>query len=158
MLPAALSGAGLALALAVTLAGREPGSRGSTGHLSCLRDGFVSLGIIGSGSGQFLDTYLVLNLLLLVPFAFFATVATRRPVAVLAVSVAVTAGIEGFQSMSGLGVCETQDLGNNVFGALLAVIAGALANGILAGLRRATSPRPATAHRAHPTGELQHLS
>ncbi|MDQ1644520.1 MAG: hypothetical protein QOJ50_704 [Cryptosporangiaceae bacterium] len=160
ILPSVLSGAGLALALAVTLGAREPGSRGSAGQLSCLNDGFVSLGIVGSGSGQFLDTYLVLNLLLLVPFAFFGTVATRRPIAVLAASVAVTAGIEGFQSISGLGVCETQDFANNAFGALLAVVAGALVNGILAGLRRATGPRqaPAHAHAAHPTRELQHLS
>jgi hypothetical protein len=56
-----------------------------------------------------------------VPFALFATLATDRALMVLATSVALTGAIELVQPITGVGVCETQDFGNNALGALVGV-------------------------------------
>jgi len=62
----------------------------------------------------------VLNLLMLMPFAFFGTLATRRPITLMVASAFLSAGIELTQAWTGLGVCQKQDFLNNAFGAIIA--------------------------------------
>jgi hypothetical protein len=115
--PAVLAGCGLALALAVTLA-RAGGSftlitADPVGR--CVGNGFS---LAGSRER--------LNLLMLAPFAFFATVACRRPFAVFVVSGVFSGGVELVQAATGIGVCEEQDLYNNTVGAMAAVLSAVL--------------------------------
>ncbi|MGH3494536.1 MAG: VanZ family protein [Sciscionella sp.] len=111
---AGLVGVGLALALSVTLV--RPGSHaiGSEHPLSaCLRGSFSLL-----GSQQ------VLNFVMLMPFAFFAATATRRPIVISLLCAMISAGIELTQSITGIGVCEESDWLNNTIGAVLAALLG----------------------------------
>jgi glycopeptide antibiotics resistance protein len=78
-----------------------------------------------------------LNVLAFMPFAFFAVLATRRPLVVLAVSVVMSAVIELVQTLTGQGACETQDFFNNSLGA---VVATALAAAVNVFLARVSSP------------------
>lgn len=113
-LPAVLAAAGLSLALAVTLV--RTGGHLPTGINPldrCIRDSF-SL----HGSHQWL------NFAMLMPFAFFGTIATRRPILIAAASALVSGGIEITQALTGLGVCEKQDFLDNSIGAALAAAAG----------------------------------
>jgi VanZ family protein len=110
-LPATLAAVGLALAVAVTLArsgGHLPDPHADPLSL-CLRDSFSLHGGLE-----------VLNFLMLTPFAFFATIATRRPVVIMAVSALLSGGIEITQAWTGLGVCQKQDWLNNTVGAVIA--------------------------------------
>ena len=66
----------------------------------------------------------VLNMLLFVSFALFATLATDRAVAVLGASVIVTGVFELAPPIARVRVCHTQDLGNNAPGAALGVAGG----------------------------------
>jgi VanZ family protein len=113
-LPATLAAVGLSLAVAVTLV--RPGGHlpdaGANPVSLCLHDHFSLHGGLQ-----------VLNVLMLVPFAFFGTLATRRPITVAVVSVVLSAGIELTQAWTGLGVCQKQDWLNNSVGAVLAVSA-----------------------------------
>ncbi|RKT52264.1 VanZ family protein [Saccharothrix australiensis] len=109
-LPATLAGCGLALALAVTLA--RPGVLDADVWTTepvgtCIANDFSLTGSLER-----------LNLVMLVPFAFFATLATRRPLVVAALSAAVSGTVEFVQVMTGLGVCEAQDFYNNTVGAV----------------------------------------
>jgi glycopeptide antibiotics resistance protein len=54
------------------------------------------------------------------PFAFFATLSTRRPISVMVLSAVISGGIEITQAWTGLGVCQKQDFMNNTLGAVLA--------------------------------------
>ncbi|QUQ65872.1 VanZ family protein [Kutzneria sp. CA-103260] len=110
--PAAVAGAGLALALAVTLCRVPPQTYGSVRPF-CLFNGFFLIG-----------TNELLNALMLTPFAFFAVLATRNPPAVMLVSITLSGLIELTQAVTGAGVCETQDFLNNSAGAIAAAIAG----------------------------------
>jgi hypothetical protein len=113
--PATLAAVGLSLALAVTLvrSGGHLPEAGTNPVALCLRDAFS------------LDSGLqVLNFLMLMPFAFFATVATRRPVSVIVLSAVISGGIEILQGWTGLGVCQKQDFLNNTLGALVAASIG----------------------------------
>lgn len=110
---AVLAAGGLALAVAVTLV--RPG-----GHLPnpdtdpvamCLRDSFSLHGGLP-----------VLNVVMLMPFAFFGTLATRRPIVMVLASAALSAGIELTQAWTGLGVCQKQDFLNNTVGAVVAAV------------------------------------
>jgi hypothetical protein len=110
-LPATLAAAGLALAVAVTLVR-------SGGHLPdpstnpvalCLRDPFSLHGGLE-----------VLNFLMLTPFAFFGTLATRRPITMMITAAVVSGGIEIAQAWTGLGICQKQDFLNNTIGAIVA--------------------------------------
>jgi glycopeptide antibiotics resistance protein len=65
----------------------------------------------------------VLNFLMLTPFAFFGTLATRRPITMVVVSAVISGGIEITQAWTGLGVCQKQDFLNNTIGAVVAVLA-----------------------------------
>lgn len=125
-LPAVLSGFGLTLILALTVArGPLPAAPGPEAAPEaapfCLIDGFA----------PFADQNAILNMWLFVPFALFATLATKRTVAVLGSSVALTAAIELTQPIAGIGVCETQDFGNNALGAAIGVAAGWLLNAMI---------------------------
>ncbi|NUT47941.1 MAG: VanZ family protein [Saccharothrix sp.] len=128
--PAVLAGCGLALALAVTLA-RPGGSLVTTDPIGmCLANDFSLTGSLAR-----------LNVAMLAPFAFFATLATRRPVVVLAASAAFSGAVELTQAATGVGVCEAQDFLNNTVGALVAVLVAWLLTTV------AGSPRPSPAGR-----------
>jgi hypothetical protein len=112
-LPAVLAGGGLALALAVTLVrsgGHLPQGVGDPLAL-CMRDSFSLHGGLP-----------VLNFAMLMPLAFFATLATRRPISVTLCCALLSAGIEVTQALTGLGICQKQDFLNNTAGALLAAL------------------------------------
>lgn len=119
-LPAVLAGCGLALALAVTVV-RPIGifSAGGLNPLVILREcvvGNLSLG----------RTYEKLNVAMLMPFAYFGTLATRRP-AIIAVSCLLISGsVEFAQGATGGGTCQAVDVVHNsaggVLGVLLAVV------------------------------------
>jgi hypothetical protein len=117
-LPAVLAGCGLAMALAVTLARPELVAYSSLRGISpCYFNDF-----------SLADPLARLNLLLLTPFAFFGTLATRRPWPVLATSAAVSVFVELFQALTSAGSCETQDFYNNAVGAACAVALASLVN------------------------------
>jgi hypothetical protein len=130
--PAALAACGLVLAVAVTLA--RPGVLAvSLGHPSCVPNEF-----------SLTDPLERLNFLMLVPFAFFATLATRRPLGVLLVSGFFSGGVEVVQAVTDVGVCEAQDFYNNTIGAILAVVVAWLLNWAVSDgtrLRQATDSR-----------------
>lgn len=110
-LPATLAAVGLALAVAVTLVrsgGHLPDAASNPVTL-CLRDPFSLHGGLE-----------LLNFLMLMPFAFFGTMATRRPISTIAVSAVVSGGIELAQAWTGLGICQQQDFVNNTVGAIVA--------------------------------------
>ncbi len=126
LIPAVLAGFGLTLILAMTVVRpprpqyQELGPAAATTPF-CRIDGFA----------PFADQNAILNLWLFVPFAFFATLATGRAVTVLGVSVVLTGAIELTQPITGIGVCQTQDFGNNALGAALGVAAGWLCGTVL---------------------------
>ena len=112
-LAAVLAAAGLALALSVTLV--RPG-----GHLPhhadnplylCMRDSFSLHGGLQ-----------LLNFAMLMPLAFFATLATRRPISTAVGCAVLSAGIEITQALTGLGICQKQDFLNNTIGAIVAAV------------------------------------
>jgi len=115
--PAAAMGAGLALALAVTLCRLPPQPYGPEvtpiARPFCVLNGFS---LVGGNE--------LLNALMLTPFAFFAVLATRNPLAVMLVSITLSGLIELVQGVTGAGICETQDFLNNSAGAIAAAIAG----------------------------------
>jgi hypothetical protein len=112
IVPAVVAGLGLTLIVAMTIA-RGPLPPASGAPFCLIRD-----------FAPFADANADLNFVLFVPFAFFATVATGRAFAVLCWSTALTAAIELIQPVAGIGVCETQDFGNNALGALVGVGVG----------------------------------
>lgn len=131
---AALAGCGLALALAVTVvrpAGLFPA--GGLSPLATVRECVV-------GDLSLARTYEKLNVAMLMPFAFFATLALRRPVLVVGCCVLLSGAVEFVQGATGGGTCQARDVVHNtaggVLGALLAV--GLLGSrGLLAHRRRA---------------------
>ena len=131
-LPATCAAVGLALAVAVTLA--RPGGHlpqpGTDPITLCIRDPFSLHGGLQ-----------VLNFLMLTPFAFFATFATRRPVTVMIVSALLSGAIELTQAWTGLGVCQKQDFLNNTIGAVVAAGAAWLLLTVLATDRERTPER-----------------
>lgn len=99
-LPATLAAVGLSLAVAVTLVrsgGHLPDTATNPVTL-CLRDPFSLHGGLE-----------MLNFLMLMPFAFFGTLATRRPLSTIVLSAVVSGGIELAQAWTALGVCQKQD-------------------------------------------------
>ena len=127
-LPAVLAGCGLALALAVTLA--RPGGSFSVATTDpigmCVANEFSVAGSLAR-----------LNLVMLAPFAFFATLATRRPLAVLGVSAAFSGAVEFVQALTAIGVCEAQDFVNNTVGASVAVVVAWLLTAVAGSAPRA---------------------
>ncbi len=118
--PAVLAGCALALALALTVV-RPFGhfSVGGFNPLTTLRECSV-------GSMSLRHLYEQLNVAMLVPFALFGTLATRRPLVIVASSALVSGFAEFFQGATGGGECQVRDLVHNtaggVIGALLAVV------------------------------------
>jgi hypothetical protein len=112
--PATLAAVGLSLAVAVTLvrSGGHFPDAGANPVSMCLHDHFSLHGGLQ-----------VLNFVMLVPFAFFGTLATRRPITVAVVSAVISGGIELTQAWTGLGVCQSQDFLNNTIGAVIAALA-----------------------------------
>jgi VanZ family protein len=108
---AVLAAAGLAMALAVTLVRHG-------GHLPTGEDPLYRC---VSGKFSLRSETSQLNFLMLMPFAFFGTVATRRPFSIAICAALLSAGIEITQALTGLGVCDKQDFLNNTIGALIAV-------------------------------------
>ena len=108
---AVLAAAGLAMALAVTLVRHG-------GHLPT---GENPLYKCVSGQFSLHSETSLLNFLMLMPFAFFGTIATRRPFTIAISSAALSAGVEITQALTGLGVCDKQDFLNNTIGALIVV-------------------------------------
>jgi VanZ like family. len=58
----------------------------------------------------------LLNLVLFMPFAFFAVLAVRRIWPVLVVVIAVSGLVEALQSATGRGTCESGDVFRNALG------------------------------------------
>ena len=106
-----LAAAGLAMALAVTLV--RHGGHLPTGENPLYR--------CVSGKFSLHSETSQLNFLMLMPFAFFGTIATRRPLSIAIGSALISAGIEITQAFTGLGVCDKQDFLNNTIGALVVV-------------------------------------
>ncbi|MEU4801016.1 VanZ family protein [Actinosynnema sp. NPDC023587] len=129
-----LAGCGLALALAVTL--------GRPGVLDAGVWTTDPVGLCTLNKFSLTGSLARLNLVMLVPFAFFATVATRRPLTVLVLSAGLSAAVEFVQFMTGLGVCEAQDFLNNTVGASGAVLVGALVAAVVGGPRTKREDQP----------------
>ncbi|TQM81494.1 VanZ like protein [Saccharothrix saharensis] len=132
-LPAVLAGFGLALAVAATLA--RPG-----GTFTVVTTD--PIGMCVGNEFSLTGSLQRLNLVMLVPFAFFATLATRRPWAVLGVSAAFSASVEFVQALTAIGVCEAQDFLNNTAGAFFAVLVGWLVTAAAGSPRTTRAGRP----------------
>jgi hypothetical protein len=116
MLPAILASLGLTLIVAMTMV-RPPLPR----YQALGAEAGSAPFCVVHGFAPYADSNAILNLWLFVPFALFATLATDRALIVLASAVALTGAIEVVQPITGVGVCETQDFGNNALGALVGV-------------------------------------
>lgn len=108
---AGLAGLGAALVIAVTIGRYDNGFMVTWGR-GCLLQPGLSL---TSPEEQ-------LNVVLFGPVCFFATIAWRRPLPVLALTVALSAFVEAVQSATGIGTCQTSDIVRNVGGGALAVL------------------------------------
>jgi hypothetical protein len=119
-LPAALAGCGLSLALAVTVVrpiGLFP--PGGLNPLAILRECTV-------GSLSLARTYEKLNLAMLMPFAFFGTMATGRPVVIVMSCLLISGAVEFVQGTTGGGTCQAGDLVHNTAGGVLGVLLAAV--------------------------------
>jgi hypothetical protein len=131
--PAALAGCGLALALAVTLV--RPVGLLSPSDLNPL----IVLRECGIGSLSLARTYEKLNVAMLVPFAFFATLATRRPVIIVAVCLLISGLVEFMQGATGGGTCQARDLVHNTAGSVLGAVLAAVTLRLLVRSRDVTA-------------------
>jgi VanZ like family len=127
------------VAVAVLQMGRAGGGVLDRNPLSVLSFGRLSRCAhpwIDSGGVFRWDSEAVLNLLLYMPLGVFATLASRRPVATLAVSAALAIVLEALQTVLDAGTCAVMDVTRNVAG--LALAAGCTAAGLwIVGRRRA---------------------
>lgn len=118
--PAVLAGCALALMLALTVV--RPFGTFPAGGLNPL----ATLRLCTAGSLSLAHLYEQLNVAMLAPFAFFGTLATRRPLALVASSALASAVAEYVQAATGGGECQARDLVHNtaggVIGALLAML------------------------------------
>ncbi|HEX7306347.1 VanZ family protein [Lentzea sp.] len=110
--PSVLAGLSLGVVLGVTFSRTLPDWAGRDQF--CQVDAFS---LVGSAE--------LLNALLFVPLVFFAVLATRRPLVVLASAIALSAAIEIVQPLTRRGLCETQDFLNNSAGAVAAAVVAA---------------------------------
>ncbi|MCA1693299.1 MAG: VanZ family protein [Actinobacteria bacterium] len=117
--PAVFAGCALSLVLALTVVrpiGHFPA--GGLNPLTTLRQCSV-------GRLSLAHLYEQFNVAMLVPFALFGTLATRRPLLIVTSSALVSAFAEFVQGATGGGECQVRDLVHNtvggVLGALLAV-------------------------------------
>jgi hypothetical protein len=113
---AVLAGCGLALALALTVV--RPFGQFPAGGLSPL----ATLRVCTVGSISLVHLYEELNVIMLVPFAIFAALATRRPLLVAVSSMLISAFIEYVQGATGGGECQVRDIVHNTLGGVLGVL------------------------------------
>ena len=125
---AGVSGAGLALVPATTLARGDA----SFGWGRCLMDPALSLRTPEA----------LLNALLFAPAAFFAVLAVRRAAPVVWSVIACSVAVEVIQSVTGVGTCQAADMVRNVAGATVACAGGALLIRLFA--RPSPEPEPAS--------------
>jgi hypothetical protein len=118
--PAALAGCGLALAIAVTVI--RPVGEFPIGGLDPLR----TLRECTVGDLSLARTYEKLNVAMLVPYVFFATLATRRPVAVAASGLLISGFLEFVQGATGGGTCQARDVVHNTVGGIVAALLAVL--------------------------------
>ncbi len=123
--PAVLAGCGLALALAVTVV-RPIGSFSEVGL-----NPLVILRECGVGSLSLGRTYEQLNVAMLMPFAFFGTLATRRPALVAGSCLLISGAVEFVQGATGGGTCQAFDVVHNSAGGVLGVVLAAVALRVL---------------------------
>lgn len=119
--PAVLAGCALALVLALTVV--RPFGHYQVGGLNPL----TTLRECSVGSLSLIHLYEQLNVAMLVPFGILGTLATRRPLPIVASSALVSGFAEFVQGATGGGECQLRDLVHNtagsIVGALLAVVA-----------------------------------
>ncbi|GAA4864165.1 VanZ family protein [Saccharopolyspora cebuensis] len=118
--PSVLAGMSLGAVLGVTLSRTRPDYASMPG-VRVIEEPFCQLNGFSMMGGNELW-----NVLLFVPLVFFAVLATRRPLPVLASAIGLGVVIELVQQIANRGVCETQDLLNNVVGAVVAAAVAAL--------------------------------
>ena len=111
--PAVLAGIGLAFAFSVTQA-RHPLPSGDLDFTGCT---LTSLGASND---------LLLNMVLLVPFGLFTSLAARRIVLPALCCLAASAVFETLQGLFGTGFCVAQDAAANSVGGLCAAVVGGL--------------------------------
>jgi hypothetical protein len=114
--PAALAGCGLALAIVVTVV--RPIGQFSAGGLDVL----ATLRACTVGDLSLARTYEKLNVAMLVPYAFFATLATRRPALIAVSGMLISGSLEFVQGTTGGGTCQARDLVHNTAGGLLGAL------------------------------------
>lgn len=114
--PAVLAGCSLALALALTVV--RPLGHFPAGGLNPL----ATLRLCTMGSLSLAHLYEQLNVVMLVPFAIFGTLATRRPVAIAAVCLLDSGFAEYVQGATGGGACQVRDVVHNTLGGVLGVL------------------------------------
>ncbi len=144
--PAALAGCGLALALAVTVV-RPIGhfSVGGLNPVAVLRDCVV-------GSLSLTRNYEKFNVAMLMPFAFFATLATRRPAIIATFSLLISGFVEFVQGATGGGTCQARDVVHNAAGGVLGVLLAVVALRLLDRWLLARRSRAVTASLGAGTG------
>jgi glycopeptide antibiotics resistance protein len=76
---------------------------------------------------------------MLVPFAFFATLATRRPAIIVAACLLISGLVEFVQGATGGGTCQAGDLMHNTVGSVLGVGLAAVVLRLLVRSRKATA-------------------
>jgi VanZ like family len=117
---AVLAGCAMALALALTVV--RPFGHFPTGGLSPLG----TLRVCTVGSFSLVHLYEELNVVMLVPFAIFGTLATRRPMLVASSSMLASGFIEYVQGATGGGECQLRDIAHNTLGGVLGVLIAVL--------------------------------
>lgn len=114
--PATLAGCALALVLALTVV--RPFGHFSVGGLNPL----TTLRECSVGNLSLTHLYEQLNVVMLVPFALFGTLATRRPLLIVTSSALVSGFAEFVQGATGGGECQVRDLVHNTVGGVLGVL------------------------------------
>jgi hypothetical protein len=117
---AVLAGCALALALALTVV--RPFGRFPAGGLSPL----ATLHGCTVGSLSLVHLYEELNVMMLVPFAIFGTLATRRPLIIAVFTILISSFIEYVQGATGGGECQVRDVMHNALGGVLGVLVAVL--------------------------------
>ncbi len=114
--PAVLAACSLALGLALTVA--RPFGHFAAGGVNPL----AVLRLCMAGSLSLANLYEQLNVVMLVPFAIFGTLAIRRPVAVAISCTLISAFAEVVQGATGGGQCQVRDVVHNTLGGALGVL------------------------------------
>ncbi len=114
--PAVLAGCSLALVLALTVA--RPLGHFPAGGLNPL----TTLRLCTAGSLSLAHLYEQVNVALFVPFAFFGSLATRRPALVVTSCALVSVFVEFVQGTTGGGECQVRDIAHNALGGVLGAL------------------------------------